>query len=91
LKIAKVVGNVVSTVKHEAHKGLKLLIVQKVNSFSVPYGSELIAVDTACAGIGDYVLLADEGGASRMLVTNHHTPVDAVIVGVIDEMPACEE
>ena len=57
----------------------------------MPYGSELIAVDTACAGIGDYVLLADEGGASRMLVTNHHTPVDAVIVGVIDEMPACEE
>lgn len=48
------------------------------------------AVDTVCAGVGDYVLLADEGGASRMLVSKYHTPVDAVIVGVIDELPELE-
>jgi len=87
LKIAKVVGNVVSTIKHETHKGLKLLVIQKVNAYGASYGGNLIAFDTACAGIGDYVLLADEGGASRMMASDYNTAVDAVIVGVIDDMP----
>ncbi len=47
-------------------------------------------ITSSCAGVGDYVLLADEGGASRMLVSKYHTPVDAVIVGVIDELPELE-
>lgn len=87
MKLAKVIGNAISIVKHGTHCGLKLMIVQKVNSDRKPYGSDLIAVDTASAGIGDYVLLSDEGGASRMMLKNVFTPIDAVILGVLDKMP----
>jgi len=87
VKIARVVGNIVSTIKHETHQGMKLLIVQKVDASGKPYGSQMIAMDTACAGEGDYVLLVDEGGASRMMAGNDYAAVDAVIVGVLDGLP----
>lgn len=84
---AKVVGNIVSTIKHETHEGLKLMIVQPVDCCGTPYGKKLIAVDMACAGEGDYVLCVDEGGASRMVVREDgKTAVDAAIVGVLDNL-----
>lgn len=86
MKTGKVVGNLVSTVKHETHEGLKLMIVQPVDHDGEPYGDTVIAADAACAGIGDYVLFSDEGGASRMIIGNGAI-IDTVIVGVLDYFP----
>lgn len=83
VKLAKVVGNVVSTIKHNTYEGLKLLIVRQVDQDGEIIGKQLIAVDNASAGEGDFVLLVDEGGAARMMVGSN-VPVDAVIVGVLD-------
>lgn len=84
MKIARVLGNVVSTIKHPTHEGLKLMIVRQVDKSGEPTGREMVAIDTASAGEGDYVLLVDEGGAARIMAGNEDAAVDAVIVGVLD-------
>ena len=84
--LAKVIGNVVSTVKHSTHNGLKLMIVQQVDCAGLPCGKQLIAVDMACAGEGDFVVLSDEGGAARMTIGFEETAADAVILGVLDSL-----
>ncbi len=83
--MAKVVGNLVSTIKHSTHEGAKLMLVRQVDEAGELCANQMIAVDTACSGVGDYVLLVDEGGACRMMMDNSDAAVDAVIVGVVDE------
>ncbi len=87
MKLARVVGNVVSTVKDSSHKNYKLLIVRECNEKGRDIGEEKIVIDTVCSGEGDYVLLLDDGGASRMLVRGEKAAVDSVIVGVLDYLP----
>lgn len=56
MRTALVVGNVVSTIKHSTHQSLKLMIVRPVDEKGRFTGKEMVAVDTACSGRGDYVL-----------------------------------
>lgn len=86
MKIGIVVDNLVSTIKHPTHQGLKLMVVCQVDTTGQPTGSTIVAVDTACAGIGDYVLYSDEGGASRLSVGDNI--IDAAIIGVLDYLPS---
>lgn len=85
MKIAEVVGNVVATIKDEAHQNQKLLIVQVCDEKGNYVEEEKIAIDKADAGIGDLVLMFDDGGASRMIMGGEEIPVDCVIAGVIDK------
>src|SRR5574341_731975 len=91
--ICRVVGDVVSTIKNQHLTGHKLLLVQPVDlDGRTPKGDTLIAVDKVDAGAGDLVLVNREGGAARMLLNNPKIPVQAVIVGVIDNLdisPTC--
>lgn len=84
---ARVIGNVVSTVKAPEFIDAKLLIVRPLDK---DVGASIIAVDCIGAGIGENVLVVHEGGSSRMCFNNvrgrPNAPVDAVIVGVIDEL-----
>lgn len=85
MKVCRVVGEVIATVKHPALAGRKLLIVQPVDAADAPGGPPLIAVDLADAGPGERVLLCDEGG-SAALVLGRDGPVRSVIVGRVDAM-----
>jgi microcompartment protein CcmK/EutM len=85
--ICRVVGDVVSTIKNEHLKGHKLLLVQPVDlDGQTPKGEALIALDKVDAGPQDLVLVNREGGAARILLDNPRIPVQAVIVGVIDNI-----
>lgn len=86
--IARVVGNVVSTIKCEKHLGLKLMVVQRMDSEGNSTDDRQIAVDWACAGVGDIVLLSTDGGAANTIIGDltGSTPIDCVICGVIDEI-----
>lgn len=84
MKLGKVLGNIVATVKTESHIGQKLMIVQPINEELIAYSHPIIAVDCAQSGIGDLVLLVEEGGSAREVIGNPNAAVDAVIVGVID-------
>ena len=81
--LARVVGNLVSTVKDESHRGKKLLIVEFIGLDKKPYGARQIAFDAADAGVGDVVLVNVDGGAARMILEDK--PVaDWTVCGVVD-------
>lgn len=85
--ICRIVGDVVSTQKNAHLQGHKLLIVQPVDlDTKTPVGTSLIAVDKVDAGPDDLVLVNKEGSSARLLLDNEEIPVQAVIVGVIDNI-----
>jgi len=82
--LGKVVGNVVSTIKLPVYQGYKILIVQPVNDKEEPQGESVLALDTVQAGVGDTVLVIDEGNSSRLILNNSTAPVRTMIVGIVD-------
>ncbi len=83
--IARVVGTTVSTMKDEKLVGRKLLIVRQTDESGNPVGKPFVAVDTVDAGSGDLVLTC-AGSSARQTATTRDTPVDAVIMAVIDAL-----
>ena len=82
----KVIGNVVSTIKHEILEGRRLLVVKPVDKDGKAGGKSVIAIDTVQAGIGDTVLILDEGNSARMIIGKKDAPVRTVVVGIVDSM-----
>ena len=83
--IAKVIGTTISTIKDENLTGRKLLILRQTDETGATYGKPYVAVDTLDAGIGDLVLTA-HGSSGRQTYLTKNSPVDAVIMAVIDHM-----
>ena len=83
--IAKVIGTTVSTIKDEKLTGRKLLIVRQADEHGDPVGKPYVAVDTVDAGAGDLVLTC-AGSSARQTAITKDTPVDAVIMSVIDSL-----
>ena len=86
MKIARVVGNVVSTIKDEGHHGYKLMLVEYITPDLQPEGSRQIVFDAADAGIGDIVLVNQDGGAANMLLDDADLIADCTICGVLDSL-----
>ena len=83
--IGKVINNIWSTRKDESLVGLKLLIVQVLDSLTEEdRGRILVAVDLIGAGIGEKVLIT-QGSSARRMRGFEDVPIDAMIVGIIDE------
>jgi microcompartment protein CcmK/EutM len=84
LKIAKVVGNVVSTIKDDKFYGHKLMIIEFIDLSGMPLGPRQIAFDCADAGPGDIVLVNIDGGAAKIFFDDDDFIADWTICGVID-------
>jgi microcompartment protein CcmK/EutM len=83
--LAKVSGTVVATRKDERLVSTKLLVVRPIDPSGKPEGNYLVAVDTVDAGLGDTVLVVS-GSSARMASGLKDCPVDAAIVGVVDQI-----
>jgi microcompartment protein CcmK/EutM len=83
--IASVIGTTVSTIKDEKLVGRKLLIVRQTDETGSPVGKPFVAVDTVDAGIGDLVLTC-AGSSARQTAITKESPVDAVVMAVIDSL-----
>lgn len=81
--VGKVVGSVVATRKNENLVGSKFMIVEPFESMKGP-GSRIVAIDNVGAGIGEIVLVA-QGSAARIGCGLADTPIDAAIVGIVDD------
>ncbi len=86
MQIARVVGTVVATQKHRKFEGAKLLLVQPLNADETPRGGTLLAIDGVGAGVTEKVLIVLEGRAAGEALGKKAAPVDAAIVGIIDEI-----
>jgi ethanolamine utilization protein EutN len=84
--VGRVVGNVVATQKNEKLEGSKLLLVQPLDLTGAPRGSEVLAIDGVDAGIGDRVLLIQDGRSAQMILGRGVAAVDAAVIGVVDSM-----
>src|SRR5258706_5815155 len=84
--IARVVGEVVATVKHASHEGCKLLLVQPLNLDGSDRGDAVVAVDAVDAGAGDRVLLVMEGFSAMTSVGRPQSPIDMAVIGVIQNL-----
>lgn len=81
--IGKVKGSIVSTRKCENLVGNKFMIVDVLEHMQAD-AKQLIAIDKIGAGIGDYVLVS-QGSAARLVQGMAEAPIDAAIVGIIDD------
>ena len=83
--IAKVIGTTVSTIKDEKLMGRKLLVMRQTDEYGNPAGKPFVAVDTVDAGTGDLVLTC-AGSSARQTAITKDTPVDAVIMSIVDSL-----
>lgn len=84
MRIARVVGNVVETIKESTHFGKKFLIVEYLDEKGQPLSGRQIAFDAVDAGIGDLVLVNTDGGAAMMLLNDPKVISNVTICGVLD-------
>lgn len=87
MELARVIGNVVATIKDNSLDGFKLLILEPLNEHLVTVGEPFVAVDPLQAGPGDVVSWI--GGREASLALPHNlSPVDAAIVEIVDTVHA---
>lgn len=84
--LGRVVGQAVATVKRPQFEGAKLLLVQPETPGGAPVGATLLAVDGVGAGVTERVLVVVEGRAAGEIVGQKLAPVDAAIVGIVDQL-----
>jgi ethanolamine utilization protein EutN len=86
MQIARVIGTVVSTQKHQKFEGAKLLLVQPLTLDESPKGTPLLAVDSVGAGVHENVLIVVEGRAAGEALGRKAAPVDVAVIGIIDQL-----
>ena len=83
--IAKVVGTAVASVKLDALKANKLLVVRQMDAKGEAGGPAFLAVDLVGAGENELVIVS-QGSSARMVIGNDRSPADAAIVGILDSV-----
>lgn len=87
--LAKIVGTVVATRKDPRLVSNKLLLVRPVDPHGKIDGGYLVAIDTVDAGVGETVLVVS-GSSARLASGLKETPVDAAIIGIVDQIETAE-
>ena len=93
MQLARVCGTLVSTLKHPALAEHRMLVVQPCDPDGRPSAAKTMALDTVDAGVGDWVLVLDEGASASGVLGNPRGPVRTLIVGVVDavHLPGSED
>ena len=80
--LGKLIGNIWATRKSEELNGFKFMLAEEICENRK--GKRLVVVDIIGAGIGDRVIIT-MGSSAREMLGRENVPVDAIIVGIIDE------
>ncbi|MHC4946151.1 MAG: EutN/CcmL family microcompartment protein [Planctomycetota bacterium] len=83
--LGRVTGRVVCTVRYKGLEGVKLLVVQPVDEHAEPMGETIVAADAVQAGPGELVFICS-GREASMGLPVHFVPVDATIVGHVEQL-----
>jgi len=83
--LAKVIGNVVATQKNQRYEGARVMLCRQISPDGKDLDATLLALDSVSAGVGDTVLIVQEGwGASTASTGKEGAAIDSAIVGVVD-------
>ena len=82
--VGQVAGEIVSTINHPSYMRRRLLVVDRLDESGKPSGGYLIAVAAVDAGVGERVLVLDEGNGARQILGDSQAPVRSMVVGVVD-------
>lgn len=88
--LCKVIGTLVSTQKNEHLREHKILVTQPVDLEGKSIGRDILAIDSVDAGVGDTVLVVQEGQSAQQVLKNKKIPVHSVIVAVVDGFEVTE-
>ncbi|MGB7622613.1 MAG: EutN/CcmL family microcompartment protein [Terriglobia bacterium] len=88
--VGRVVGDVVATQKSASHEGRKILMVQPLNLDGTDRGDVVLALDSVDAGIGERVLVVQEGWSAMTAVGRPNSPIDMTVVGIVDHIDLVE-
>lgn len=83
MQLARVLGSVVATVKHDSLAGVRLLLIQPQDENAVPDGDPIVAVDTLQAGTGDVVEWTT-GREAALTLPDTFSPVDTAVIAIVD-------
>jgi microcompartment protein CcmK/EutM len=86
MKLARVARQVVATQKHPFYRGEKTFMVKPLRLDGSEDGTTFVAIDRVQAGVGDLVLLLQEGSSARGIAGDSRAPVRSVIVGIVDHV-----
>lgn len=88
MRVGRVVGNLVSVIKEPTHIGKKMMLIRFLNDKGEELEDEHVYADAAGAGVGDLVLVSEDGSAAEteFHLENDVCTFDGVIVGVVDRM-----
>ena len=84
--IGTVTGQVYATITHPFYRAKALLLVEREDASGARTGAYILAVDTVGAGLGQRVLVLDEGTGGRQVLGSADGPVKSVIVGIVDDV-----
>lgn len=91
MQIGRVIGDLSATQKHASHEGMTILLVQPLDLDGSARGNPVAAVDSVHAGVGDRVLLVQDGFAAFTAAGLKQAPLDAAVIGVIDRVNLVSE
>ncbi len=84
--LGRVAGEIHSTINHPFYDGHKILVVDRITPHGDPSGDYIIAGDRVSSGVGDTVLMIDEGNSARQILDAPNAPIRSLIVGVVDDI-----
>mgnify|MGYP001815846162 CR=1 FL=1 len=84
--LGRITGNVVSTIHHPIVDGRKLLLAERLDQEGKPTGGYLIAMDAIGAGMGETVIILDEGSGARQILEDDQAPIRSLVVGIVDTL-----
>ena len=89
--LAKVLGNVVATQKNHRYENARVMLCEQITPEGDSGGNTILALDSVDAGVGDTVLIVQEGwGASTAATGKAGAAIDSAIVGVVDRIDLLE-
>ena len=87
MTLGKIVGNLVATTIMYGYENKKIFFIQPIDPQGNPSGKTFLAVDAVQAGIGDTVLVMEEGGSARWIIEEPKSlTVKSVVAGIVDEV-----
>ncbi len=83
MQLARVIGNIVATVKNSTLQGRKLMVIQTLDGNLRAVGKPLVAVDSVGAGVGELVFWC-RGKEASFPFEGSEVPTDCTIIGIVD-------